>query len=98
MIISCYENIFVLFKAIAPVIKQMFSEWAGLVSTLKNIERRIEILQIHADLDLDQNKSVVAVSTVAELPNRHYYRDDYTDQVDGCCQTKQTFMDQKVVI
>ena len=36
-----------MYKAIAPVIQNMFSEWAGLVSTLRDLERRIEILQIH---------------------------------------------------
>ena len=43
------------------------------VSTLKDLERRIEILQIHQDLD-DQNKSVLAVSTIGgDVPSRHYY-------------------------
>ena len=75
-------------KAIAPVIKQMFSEWAGLVTTLKDLERRIEILQIHQDLD-DQNKSILAVSTIGgDIPSRHYYSSDY-DQVDGCIQSQQ---------
>ena len=62
----------------------MFSEWSELVKTLRSLERRIEILQIHRDLD-DQNKSVVAVSTATggELPNRHYYRDDYDDTAGG---------------
>ena len=66
----------------------MFSEWAGLVTTLKDLERRIEILQIHQDLD-DQNKSILAVSTIGgDIPSRHYYSSDY-DQVDGCIQSQQ---------
>ena len=77
-----------MYKAIAPVIEKMFSEWSGLVATLKDVERRIEILQIHRDLD-DQNKSFVAVSTIGETPNQHYYRDDYeVEGVDGCFQSK----------
>ena len=75
-----------MYKAIAPVIQKMFSEWSGLVATLRDIERRIEILQIHQEID-DQNKSFVAVSTIGEPPNRHYYRHDYED-VDGCYKSK----------
>ena len=36
-----------MYKAIAPVVKQMLGEWDELVATLRDIERRIEILQIH---------------------------------------------------
>ena len=57
----------------------MFSEWAGLVSTLRDLERRIDILQIHQDLDTDRDKSVVAVSTIGDLASRHYYRHEYAD-------------------
>ena len=38
-----------MYKAIYPVVKQMFSEWHTLTSTLRSLERRIEILQLHQD-------------------------------------------------
>ena len=65
----------------------MFSEWSGLVSTLRSLERRIEILQIHKDME-EQNKSVLAVSTnsVGDLPNRHYYRDDFDQNTGVQCK------------
>ena len=72
-----------MYKAIYPVVKQMFSEWHTLTSTLRSLERRIEILQLHQDIE-DRDRSLVAVSTVGgDLPVRHYYRHEY-DQVDGC--------------
>lgn len=72
-----------MYKAIYPVVVQMFSEWHTLTSTLRSLERRIEILQLHQDLE-DRERSLVAVSTVGgDLPVRHYYRHEY-DAVDGC--------------
>ena len=47
----------------------MFSEWSDLVTTLNDIERRIEIIQIHQDLD-EQNNATIP----RERPNRHYYK------------------------
>ena len=38
-----------MYKAIYPVVKQMFSEWHTLTSTLRSLERRIEILQLHQE-------------------------------------------------
>ena len=61
----------------------MFSEWQALTSTLTSLERKIEILQLHQEIE-DRDKSLVAVSTLgSEMPLRHYYRHDY-DEVDGC--------------
>ena len=61
----------------------MFSEWQALTSTLTGLERKIEILQLHQEIE-DRDKSLVAVSTLgSEMPLRHYYRHDY-DEVDGC--------------
>ena len=53
----------------------MFSEWADLVNTLKDLERRIEILQIQEELE-EQSRSLGLQETPsppAQL-NRHYYR------------------------
>ena len=72
-----------MYKAIYPVVKQMFSEWHTLTSTLRSLERRIEILQLHQEME-DRDRSLVAVSTLGgDLPVRHYYRHEY-DEVDGC--------------
>lgn len=46
-----------MYKAVAPVVQRMFSEWSELVRTLGDLERRIEILQI---------EQVGAVSVSAE--------------------------------
>ena len=56
-------------QAVAPVVLKMFSEWGDLVSKLNDIERRIEIIQIHQDLD-EQNNPMLP----REQPNRHYYQ------------------------
>ena len=83
----------------APVIQTMFSEWSELVRTLRDLERRIEILQIHQDLDLDNhNKSLQleeSNSVVERDPHRYYYRADY-DQVDGGCLTRTRTIPDKV--
>ena len=49
----------------------MFSEWGDLVSKLNDIEHRIEIIQIHQDLD-EQNNPMLP----RERPNRHYYQSE----------------------
>ena len=56
-------------QAVAPVVMKMFSEWSDLVTTLTDIERRIEIIQIHQDLDEQNNPTIPR-----ERPNRHYYK------------------------
>eukprot|EP00092_Neocalanus_flemingeri_P035666 GFUD01038832.1.p1 GENE.GFUD01038832.1~~GFUD01038832.1.p1 ORF type:complete len:667 (+),score=162.04 GFUD01038832.1:111-2111(+) len=61
-----------MYKAIAPVVIQMFSEWSDLVSKLNDIERRIEIIQIHQDLDEQNNPTLPR-----EQPNRHYYLHEF---------------------
>ena len=48
---------------------KMFSEWSDLVATLNDIERRIEIIQIHQDLDEQNNPTIPR-----DRPNRHYYK------------------------
>ena len=82
----------------APVIQTMFSEWSELVKTLRELERRIEILQIHQDLD-DQEKSLHLEETnslpPADQQTRHYYRADY-DQVDGNCLSRTRTVPDKV--
>ena len=74
----------------------MFSEWSELVATLRDLERRIEILQIHQDLD-NQNKSLLLEES-SSIPDhhhhRHYYRSE-ADQVDGGCLSRtRTFSDK----
>lgn len=62
---------------------QMFSEWSGLVAKLDEIERRIEIIQIHQDLD-EQNHS----NLPREQPNRHYYQYEFeNDEIKPNTQT-----------
>ena len=83
-------------QAVAPVIQTMFSEWSGLVNTLRDLERRIEILQIHQDLDY-QNKSLLLEesTSIVDQQHRHYYKDDY-DQVDGGCLSRTRTIPDKV--
>ena len=53
----------------------MFSEWSELVSKLNDIERRIEIIQIHQDLDEQNNPTLPR-----EQPNRHYYQYEFENE------------------
>ena len=80
----------------APVIQAMFSEWSGLVNTLRDLERRIEILSIHQDLDF-QNKSLLLEESysIVDQQHRHYYKADY-DQVDGGCLSRTRTIPDKV--
>ena len=63
------EDCISLLQAVAPVMLKMFAEWSDLVATLNDIERRIEIIQIHQDLDEQNNPTIPR-----ERPNRHYYQ------------------------
>ena len=67
--VSGFKQLMLVMQAVAPVVMKMFSEWSDLVTTLTDIERRIEIIQIHQDLDEQNNPTIPR-----ERPNRHYYK------------------------